>query len=98
MTFDFSTPGEVKGSMDDYIDKVLTCFSEEIIGTAPSPTGDHLFKVRDDEETKVLPEEQGNIYHHVVAQLLFAAFRVRIDIQTAVAFLTTRVKTPDKDD
>ena len=33
MTFDFSTPGEVKVSMDDYIDKFLTGFPEEIFGT-----------------------------------------------------------------
>ena len=38
------------------------------------------------------------MYHHVVAQLLFAAFCVRRDIQTAVAFLTTCVKAPDEDD
>ena len=98
MTFDFSTPSEVKVSVNDYIDKVLTGFPEEIIETAPSPAGDHLFKIRNDEETKVLPEEQYNMYHHVVAQLLFAAFCVRRDIQTAVAFLTTRVKAPDEDD
>ena len=76
--------------MDDYIDKVLKGFPEEILETAPSPAGDHLFKIRDDGK-KVLPEEQGNMYHHVVAQLLFAAFRVRRDIQTAVAFLTTHM-------
>ena len=33
-----------------------------------------------------------------MAQLLFMATRARRDIQTAVAFLTTRVKAPDKDD
>ena len=37
-------------------------------------------------------------FHHSVAQLLFVATRVRRDIQTAVAFLTTRVKKPDEDD
>ncbi len=37
-------------------------------------------------------------FHHTVAQLLFMATRARKDIQTAVAFLTTRVKSPDKDD
>ena len=37
-------------------------------------------------------------FHHTVAQLLFMATRARRDIQTAVAFLTTRVKSPDKDD
>ena len=58
--------------MDDYIAKVLTGFPEEILETAPSPAGDHLFKIRDEEENEVLLEEQGNIYHHVVVQLLFA--------------------------
>jgi hypothetical protein len=33
----------------------------------------------------------------MVAQLLFMSSRARRDIQTAVAFLTTRVKRPDKD-
>ena len=62
MTFNFSTPREVKVSMDDYIDKVLSDFPEEILETAPSPAGDHLFKIRDEEEKKVLLEEQGNMH------------------------------------
>jgi hypothetical protein len=33
-----------------------------------------------------------------VAQLLFMSTRARQDIQTAVAFLTTRVKNPDEND
>ncbi len=33
-----------------------------------------------------------------MAQLLFVTMRCRRDIQTAVAFLTTRVKDPDEDD
>lgn len=37
-------------------------------------------------------------FHHTVAQLLFMSARARRDIQTAVAFLTTRVKSPDEDD
>jgi hypothetical protein len=37
-------------------------------------------------------------FHHTVYQLLFAANRVRRDIQMVVSFLTTRVKEPDKDD
>jgi hypothetical protein len=38
------------------------------------------------------------VFHHTVAQLLFMCTRARRDIQTAVAFLTTRVKEPDEDD
>ena len=84
--------------MDDYIDKVLTGFPKEIFESAPSPAGDHLFKIGDEDEEKVLPEEQCNMYQHVVAQLLFVAFCVRQDIHTTVVFLTTCVKAPDKDD
>jgi hypothetical protein len=37
-------------------------------------------------------------FHHTTAQLLFIARRAQRDVQTTVAFLTTRVKSPDKDD
>jgi hypothetical protein len=46
---------------------------------------------------RVLEEEQVLAFHHTVAQLLFMATRARQDIQTTVAFLTTRVKKPDED-
>ena len=37
-------------------------------------------------------------FHHTTAQLLFMAPRARRDIQMAVAFLTTRVKSPADED
>ena len=71
--------------------------SRRIFETAPRLTRDHPSKAHDEEERKVFPEKQGSIYHHDVVQLLFAVFCVRRDIQTAVTFLTTHVKAPDKD-
>ena len=53
--------------------------------------------MRDDEDRKLLPEEQAVKFHHTAAQLLFLYARAWRDIQTAVAFLTTRVKELDKD-
>ena len=53
--------------------------------------------MRDENERKLLPEE-ARAFHHSVAQLLFLCGRARPDIKTAVLFLTTRVKAPDKDD
>jgi hypothetical protein len=47
---------------------------------------------------KLLPEEQAPAFYHAVAQLLFSSARARQDIQPAVAFLTTRVKSPDEHD
>ena len=55
MTFGFYTPGEVKVSMNDYIDKVLTGFPEEFFEISLTPAEDHLFKICDEDEKKVLP-------------------------------------------
>jgi len=38
------------------------------------------------------------MFHHNVAKLLYLWKWSRLDIQTAVAFLTTRVKYPDEDE
>ena len=69
---------------------------------ASSPASDHLFEVCDAEEMeklgKFLSKSQAKDFHHSVAQLLFISTWVQRDIQTAVAFLTTRVKRPDEDD
>ena len=61
---------------------------------------DHLFHIRDDDDPakRYLSEERAVAFHHATAQLLFLSARARRDIQTAVAFLTTRVKKPDEDD
>ena len=47
---------------------------------------------------KPIPEEQAILFHHNVVKLLFASTRACRDIQTAVAFLSTRVKSSDEDD
>jgi hypothetical protein len=99
MDFDFATKGQVAVGMTDYMMRVIKEFPEDLgNATAPTPAQEFLFKVRPEDEAKKLPEKQAAQYHHVVAQLLFASTRVRRDIQTAVAFLTTRVKAPDEDD
>ena len=52
--------------MDDYIDKVLTGFPEEIFEIVPSPAGDRLIKIRNEDKKKELTEEHGITYHHVI--------------------------------
>jgi hypothetical protein len=98
MDLDFSKKGEVRVSMIKYLHKILEEFPETISGTAATPAGENLFKTREDTDRKLLPEEQAQHFHRTVAQLLFLSCRARRDIQTAVAFLTTRVKEPDEDD
>ncbi len=84
--------------MVNYLKSVIAEFPEMITGKAATPAADHLFTIRDEKEARVLKEERALIFHHTVAQLLFMSTRARCNIQMAVAFLTTRVKSPDKDD
>ncbi len=98
MNMEFNKDGTLDVSMFKYLQEVIDNFPEVIRGQAATPAAAHLFKVRDEKEAQPLKEEQVLAFHHTIAQLLFMATRARQDIQTAVAFLTTRVKNPDEDD
>jgi hypothetical protein len=95
---EFNDDGTLDVSMMNYLKSVIAEFPEMIAGKAAMPAADHLFTVRDKKEARALEEERALVFHHTVAQLLFMSMRARRNIQTAVAFLTTRVKNPDKDD
>jgi len=96
MTLDFSSPGKVSINMRDYVDNILEEVPSDMDGVATTPAADHLFKVNP--EPVLLEKKQAEFFHSLTAKLLFLAKRGRPDIQTAVAFLTTRVKQPDNDD
>jgi hypothetical protein len=82
--------------MDDYVRDLLEEAPGDMDGMALMPVADHLFTVSEDPE--YLDDTDLQLFHHLTAKLLFLCKCVRPDIQTAVAFLTTRVKCPDKDD
>ena len=96
MTLDYTTKGKVKISMYNYIDKLLTELPLDINGSIKTPGTSHLFNVNKD-TTKLL-EEKAQLFHHLVAKLLYLSRRTIQDIQMAVAFLCMRVKSPDEDD
>jgi hypothetical protein len=96
MTIDYSVPEKVTIRMDDYVHDILEEAPEDTGGTAATPTADHLFTVS--ENPTYLDDTESELFHYTTAKLLFLCKRARPDIQTAVAFLTTRVKRPDKDD
>ncbi len=95
---EFNEDGTLDVSMFKYLSNVINEFPEKIEGRAATPAAGHLFEIRDEKEAVALEEERALAFHHTVAQLLFMSTRARRDIQTAVAFLTTRVKNPDEDD
>ena len=98
MDFEFMNNGILEVSMFKYLDSIIDELPELITVKAATPAADHLFSVRDTDETNYLPEEKDIAFHRTTAQLLFLSSRARSDIQTAVSFLTKRVKKPDKDD
>ena len=56
---DFGTdPGTIVVSMITYLQKIIEEFPAKLRGTKASPTRDNLFEIRDEEDRKLLPEEQ----------------------------------------
>ena len=82
--------------MYDYIDKMLAELPSDMNRVSTNPATLHLLNVND--STEKLDENKAQLFHHLVAKLLYLSRRSRQDIQTAVAFLCTRVQSPDKDD
>ena len=60
MTLDFSSPGEVKIDMVDYIKKMIEDFPDKSESKANTPAALHLFEVRND--VKLLDEEKAIIF------------------------------------
>ena len=96
MMLDFSLPGKVQIRMEEYIKNMLAELPEDMAGLATTPAAEHLFKIND--TPTHLTDEAAMLFHHNVAKLLFRCKWARPDLQTAVAFLSTRVKQPDHDD
>ena len=51
-----------------------------------------------EENAALLNEKDRVLVHSSTARLLFLGKRARLDIQTVIAFLCTKVKVADKDD
>ena len=84
--------------MINFLKEIMEEFPEAITSTKTTPAAEYLFKVREEGEAKLLPEEQAIIFHRIVAKLVYLQARARRDLQLATSFLTTRVKRPDEDD
>ena len=91
MTLDYTTPGEVKVDMIDYVEKMLEEFPMNLKGKVSSAANENLFRV---DVGKRLDSLKGEVYHTFVAKSLFLTKRARPDILTTVAFLCTRVREP----
>ena len=73
MTLDYTVHGQVKITMQDYVDKILTAFEKAEPkggGTKSSAAPETLFKV--DEDCKKLESNKAVEFHNLVAKMLYA--------------------------
>ena len=96
MTLDYTSKGKVRIDMQDYVKKLLEELPKSFEGAAVTPTANHLFQVSND--CKKLASKDAELFHHVVAQLLFLCNQSCPDLQTSVTFLSTRFKDLDDND
>jgi hypothetical protein len=102
MTLDFSTKGEVKISMIDYIKEVISAWDSAVqkvndgftlVDNKCAKKGkktaapEDLFKV--DQDSKKLDTETSMLFHNIVAKALYLVKRARPDASVLIAFLTT---------
>ena len=99
MTIDFLDIDKVKITMYNYIDEMISELPTKMICESATPASNHLFKIRkDNDDDQLLTPELLEEFHHLIAKTLFLSKRARPNLQTAVAFLTTKVKAPNNDD
>jgi hypothetical protein len=96
MNLVFNDDGSLQVETKTYIKEAIEAFGEDVSTKVSSPATKKLFEVNPD--TPVLETERADIFHSVVAKLLWVEKRSRPDIETTISFLCTRVSKNDKDD
>lgn len=82
--------------MKEYLEEAITDSGLCIKKTAASPAQKNIAVI--DESSPRLSKEETEVFHSIVAKLLYVGIRVRKDIMMAVGFLCTRVSCPTKQD
>ena len=98
MDIEFNEDKTVSITTPEYIDGAIEVFEEvdKLKGTVKSPATKNLFIV--DENSMPLTKKRHDIFHSVVASLLWIMKRSRPDIETAISFLCTRVSCSTDED
>ena len=98
MILNLSVPKQVNFEMELYVTSMVSeSEAVEILKRIlNTPAGEHISEVEKDWEK--LSKDKAQIYHHMTAKALYLCKRAMPDIQTGVAFLSTRVKELDEDD
>ena len=74
---------KIEIEMKDQIGEALDWFGETICEKPTTPTNNSLFNVQED--SIELNQEKSNLFHSIVAKLLYICKRARPDVETTVA-------------
>ena len=83
--------------MTEYVDKIFQDKPEDMSGAVQAPALIFLFEASTKDPT-MMDKDEADMFHTMVAKLLFLCKRARPDIHTAVSFLCACVKSPDTED
>jgi Reverse transcriptase (RNA-dependent DNA polymerase) len=89
MSFVFNGNKTVSISMKTYLEEAITDSNLLISRSAATPARKDLFEI--DKASPILEKQESEIFHSIVAKLLYVSLRARPDILLAVSFLCTRV-------
>ncbi len=87
MNIFFPGDGMAHIAMPHYIQEALDAFesiNSPMKRRAPTPSTKTLFNV--DKKSPLLPTDKAEVFHSIVAKLLYVAKRVRLDIQPTIVF------------
>jgi hypothetical protein len=87
---------QVEIEMIDQLKEAIELFGEDVDERVTSPATKNLFVV--DEKSEQLNDAKSEIFHSVVAKLLFIMKRSRPDLEPTISFLMKRVSKSDVDD
>ena len=93
MTLDYTKKGSVEISMQIYVSEILDSAANNMGGNAILPAANHLFFVNTIDP--ILLVEKAQLFHQILAKMLFLSKRSLPDLSTAVAFATTWVMLED---
>lgn len=106
MDLDFLNKHEVRILMCDYVKEIVAAWDKVVDGdgfipvkklkTKATIVPKDLFKV--DDNIEKLDKETATAFHNIIVKTLFVTKRARPDTSTAIAFLMTRVREPNRDD
>jgi len=96
MEIDFIGDGMVKIDMKTYINDMIECFGEDVSRGATMPAQKDVFEIN--KMSSKLDEGKSDLFHTIMAKLLYISKRGRPDIQLAMAFLCTQVSCSTQQD